>query len=233
MKLGLLGDIHANAAALEVILASARLQGIDHLLVTGDLVGYYFEPAKVLDLLSGWRRHVVRGNHEDMLRRLRSDDSQAEVIAGRYGSGLQLALAQLDHVGLEALDGLPAFLECELDGCRILLCHGAPWSVDQYVYPDAADEVLEHCAASGVDFVVMGHTHYPMLKRVGDTTIVNPGSAGQPRNGRPGAQWAVLDTQSRHIEFRAESYATDTLVAQCRTLHPELPYLADILERRR
>lgn len=233
MKVGLLGDIHGNADALRAVLARARADDVERLLVTGDLVGYYFEPAAVLELLSQWPIHTVRGNHEDMLAQSMDSEQAAQDIAQRYGSALGVAIQQLDREQLHMLRALPASVALELDGCNVLLCHGAPWSVDEYVYPDAPDTVLGRCADIEADIVVMGHTHYPMLKRVGDKILVNPGSVGQPRDGRPGAQWAVLDTESRSIEFRLEAYDRKALVTLCQERHPELPYLATILERRR
>lgn len=231
MKLALLGDVHGNADALGAVLAAAHKMGVEHLLVTGDLVGYYFAPAKVLDLLATWSRHVVRGNHEEMLVAARADRTAFESIKNRYGSGIQLALEQLSESQLDEVCSLPHPLKLDLGGCRILLCHGAPWDVDQYVYPDATPDLLERCIEPGFDLVVLGHTHYPMTRKMGSTQIVNPGSVGQPRNRQPGAQWAFLDTASRQLEFKVEQYDRAPLIRECQTRHPELPYLAKILER--
>lgn len=231
MKLALLGDVHGNADALSAVLVAAQEMGVEHLLVTGDLVGYYFAPAKVLELLAPWSRHVVRGNHEDMLAASRKDRATLESIMNRYGSGIQLALEQLSESQLNEVCSLPHPLQLDLDGCRILLCHGTPWNVDQYVYPDAMQGLLQRCIEPGVDFVVLGHTHYSMDRQIGNVQIVNPGSVGQPRNRQPGAQWAFLDTDSRRLEFRVEPYDRVPLIRECRLRHPELPYLAEILER--
>jgi putative phosphoesterase len=231
LKLALLGDVHGNADALSAVLAAAQDMGVEHLLVTGDLVGYYFAPAKVLELLAPWSRHTVRGNHEDMLAASRSDQATLDSIRSRYGSGIQVALEQLSDSQLNEVCSLPHPLQLDIDGCRILLCHGAPWNVDQYVYPDATPELLHRCVGPGIDFVVLGHTHYPMTREIGHVQIVNPGSVGQPRNRQPGAQWVFLDTNSRRLEFRVEQYDKAPLIRECRLRHPELPYLAEILER--
>jgi Icc-related predicted phosphoesterase len=73
VKLALLGDIHGNHLALQVVLGAASSAGAECLLVTGDLVGYYYAPSEVLKMLRVWDRHVVRGNHEDMLHSVRSE----------------------------------------------------------------------------------------------------------------------------------------------------------------
>jgi len=78
---------------------------------------------------------------------------------------------------------------------------------------------------------VMGHTHYPMLKRIGSTAVINPGSVGQPRDRKPGACWALFDTKDHTIELRRENYDSSSLVRECQLRHPELPYLSEVLQR--
>lgn len=232
MKLGLLGDIHGNDFALQAVLAAASSCGVEKLLITGDLVGYYYAPLKVLDLLQPWDRHVVRGNHEDMLNTARSDPEFLAQMDARYGTGLRAAIEQLGMQQLDELCNLPHPLELDIDGCRILLCHGAPWNIDQYVYSDAQPALLERCAIQEFDLIVLGHTHYPMLHQIGKTLVVNPGSVGQPRNRQPGAHWAIFDTVNRSLEFRQEQYDSSALVRECQQRHPELSYLAEVLIRK-
>jgi predicted phosphodiesterase len=149
VKLALLGDIHGNHLALRVVLDAASSAGAECLLVTGDLVGYYYAPLEVLKMLQAWDRHVVRGNHEDMLNSVRSDPELLLQIDRRYGNGLRVAIEQLDTQQLDELCNLPHPLELEIDGCRMLLCHGAPWDVDQYVYPDAESGVAGTLCQAG------------------------------------------------------------------------------------
>ncbi len=231
MKVALLGDIHGNHLALAAVLAAARKQGAERLLVTGDLVGYYFWPGEVLELLEPWDMAVVRGNHEDMLAAARKQPEILGQVDKQYGTGLRIALETLSSAQLDWLENLPHPLQVEIGGCRILLCHGAPWDVDQYIYPDAKDGVVSKCAESGHDWVVLGHTHYPMRRECGVTTIVNPGSVGQPRNRKPGAHWALLDTRVGQVEQFNEMYDATWVIQQSRIKQPNLPYLWDVLSR--
>lgn len=231
MIVGLLGDVHGNDLALEVVLRAAQRMNVEKLLITGDLVGYYFAPQRVLELLSALDVFVVRGNHEDMLQAARIDPSLMSAHERQYGSGLRVAMEVLSETQLDLLASLPRTLDLVLGSRRILLCHGAPWDTDQYVYPDASEALLSRCALPGFDFVVMGHTHYPMIKKIGETTLVNPGSVGQPRHRHPGACWATLDTEMGDVELRNESYDVQLLVAEAQRRHPEMPYLAEVLSR--
>lgn len=232
MKLALLGDIHGNHLALQAVLAAAFSSGVEKLLVTGDLVGYYYAPLQVLELLRPWDRHVVRGNHDDMLNAARTDPAFLAQVDARYGTGLRIAIEQLGEQQLDALCNLPHPLELVINGCKIMLCHGAPWDNDQYVYSDAQPELLERCAVPEFDLVVLGHSHYPMQKKIGKTLVVNPGSVGQTRNRQPGAHWAIFDTTSQNLQFRQEQYDSSALVRESQQRHPELPYLAEVLIRK-
>lgn len=231
MKIALLGDIHGNDLALQVVLTAALASGVDQLLVTGDLVGYYFSPLKVLELLHPWKKHVVRGNHEEMLAAARSNEVFLKQVDNRYGTGLRVAIEQLNLQQLDELCTLPHPLALDIDGCKTLLCHGSPWSIEQYIYPDASSGLFEGFASEGLDLVVLGHTHYPMSHQVGKTLVVNPGSVGQPRNYKPGASWAIFDTKTQSLQFKHEIYDSSSLALNCQLRHPELPFLSEVLTR--
>lgn len=231
MKLGLIGDIHGNHIALKAVLTAARACGVERLLVTGDLVGYYFWPKEVLELLAPWDKVVVRGNHEEMLRMALADASLLPAMEQRHGGGIRVALETLAQEQIDWLASLPISRKIRVGECRVLLCHGAPWDPNHYVYPDAGREVIERCCDDESDVIVLGHTHYPMHRKCGRTAIVNPGSTGQPRNRQPGAHWAILDTATGSVEHRVEGYDAAPILAQCRDRHPDLPYLRDVLVR--
>jgi len=231
MRVGLLADIHGNATALAAVLEVARTLDVERLLCAGDCVGYYDQPGRCLDLLADWDVTHVRGNHEDMLRQMIADPALAERVAQRYGSGLSVAARELTADHLTALEGWPVHRTCAIENLSITLCHGAPWETDQYVYPDADDDLLRRCAAVGTDVVVMGHTHHRFSAQIGTTRLINPGSVGQPRDRRPGAAWGVLDTATGEYESRTEVYDIAEVVMRARARDPHLPYLWEVLTR--
>lgn len=231
MRVAVLGDIHGNALALAAVLAGAVRERAEQLCITGDFVGYYYAPSEVLDLLEPWTSHRVRGNHEDMLERAAGDSGFLADCTTLYGSGLAVALRTLSPRQRDTLVSLPRSLRIELDGCRVLLAHGSPWSTDEYVYPDAPTGTWDALADLDADVVLYGHTHYRLARRVGPTLIVNPGSVGQPRDGIPGAAWALLDTASATADLHAEPYDIDAVCAQALRNDPGFAYLRDVLQR--
>lgn len=231
MRLGLVGDIHGNALALAAVLQSAQRRQIEILCLTGDFVGYYYEPDKVLTMLSAWTTYAVRGNHEDMLLQCCNDSEAAAEYRRRYGSGVDYALRVLAAPQMQFLEELPRSQLLEFGGKKLLLAHGAPWDTDHYMYADVDPALWERVAEQGADYVVLGHTHHRFAKRVRSTLVVNPGSVGQPRDRKPGAAWAILDTDTDSVEHLNETYAIEQVADQARAVDPHLPYLWQVLSR--
>jgi putative phosphoesterase len=231
MKLALLSDIHGNSFALQAVLDAVKNNNIDTLIITGDFVGYYFWPEEVMELLKSWKVVAIRGNHDRMLEYAIDDSDYRLKVRKRYGSGLDIAFEHLKKKDIDWLMHLPDTHEFETNNGNILLCHGSPWGDDEYVYPDLDDESLSRYTTLDVKWVIQGHTHYPMYKKNGDVTVINPGSVGQPRDKQIGAQWAQLDTDSNKVNFFCEQYDIKRVVQESKTRHPEIPYLANILQR--
>ena len=82
MKVAVISDIHGNFDALVVVLEKAKSENVTHLLILGDIVGYYYHPEKIMDLLSQWSFDIIKGNHEKILEDLMIDSSLNE----SYGS---------------------------------------------------------------------------------------------------------------------------------------------------
>ncbi|MDE2697183.1 MAG: metallophosphoesterase family protein [Chloroflexota bacterium] len=61
-----------------------------------------------------------------------------------------------------------------------------------------AGALMQEFGESGADYVVYEHTHYEFVHRVNSTVVINPGSAGEPRNGFR-VSYAILDTQSGEV----------------------------------
>jgi putative phosphoesterase len=232
MRIALIGDIHGNACALEAALSSASELGADLYLNTGDLVGYYYQPKQVVDLIRGMACVSVRGNHEDMLFRCLTDERERTLVRSKYGSGIDVALEMLDSDDFRWLRDLPESLAIELDGRAVLLAHGAPWLTDFYVYPDAAPEVWQRVANDHVDITVLGHTHYQFDRQVGSMRLINPGSVGQPRDRRPGAAWSLLELSTMTVSHFRTQYDTQPVISEALRRDPQLPYLQTVLTRR-
>ncbi|UOG59332.1 metallophosphoesterase family protein [Leptospira noguchii] len=232
MKVGLISDVHGNHLALRAVLKAAKKKGVNKLLITGDLVGYYFWVKEVLELLSNWDFEIVKGNHEEMLAYSLVNKDYLNEVDKKYGKGLRHSINTLDLSQIDWLVSLPHPLEINFEHLKLLLCHGSPWDLNEYIYPDTKDSMLESLKDSKYDWIVLGHTHYPMIRKFKNTMLINPGSVGQPRNGVQGAHWAILDTEAGSVQNFVESYDITWIIKQVRKLEPNHPYLAQVLERK-
>ena len=233
MKIAIISDIHANLSAFQAVLSSLEAKNVDALLIAGDLVGYYFEPKAVLSLVQSFEKpvYLVRGNHEEMLLKAKKSSDQLKEISSKYGPGIKIALAQLSNSDVEWIANLPHPLVLNNLGCSILLCHGSPFRVDEYIYPNSPVEKIVSSLSEPPDVLIMGHTHYSFVKNIDGCLVVNPGSVGQPRNRVPGAHWALLDTTTMNVDLFVEQYETFDLQQHCVKLAPQYPYLREVLTR--
>lgn len=231
MRIALLSDIHANLPALEAVVSEMASESIDAVLVAGDSVGYYFWPAECLDLLESINAHCIRGNHEEMVARGAVDSEFLIQLDTAYGPGHRIAVEQLGPLRAAALADLPHPLEFATPNGQVLLAHGTPEDLEQYAYPSLDEAEVATLVPEGIRWVILGHTHYPMIRHASGGDVINPGSVGQQRNRVLGAQWAVLDTESEAVDFCVTPYDIDAVVAECLTRAPENDYLRNVLVR--
>ena len=186
MKVGLVSDLHCNLQGLE--LALQHMGDIDELLCLGDSIYEYKFSNEVIARLRQLGAHVIQGNHEEVF--LSSAGSRARE---RPGIDPDLVAWLADQPPRRSLD---------LGDKRLLLIHSTPWEPrGEYVYPHSAK--LDRFAESEADFVFYGHTHCQVVKRVGRTLVINPGSAGDGRDSRNDRQLScgVLDTVSEEVRI--------------------------------
>ena len=231
MKVGVISDIHGNHYALEAVLHAAKKEGITKLLVLGDLVGYYYHPELVLNMLSEWDYEIIKGNHEVLLQDLKENKIDSEVLKGKYGRGHEQALKNIDDSTLDWLFSLPDQKSIVLDGVSFQMNHGSPWSIDAYIYPDAALEKLEKCNSDSHDFVLIGHSHYAFSHQCRHSTLINCGSVGQSRQKGGLAYWCVVDTSDTSFEIRTTPYDTTKLLEEVQFFESKVGYSSRILQR--
>lgn len=186
MRVGIVSDIHCNAAGLGHAL---DLMGdIDELVCLGDSIYEYRFSNEVVRLLQEREAHVILGNHE-------------ECFFGPHGARAR-ARDGIDPALAEWLAGRPHRSELTLGEKRLLLVHSTPWEPrGTYVYPGSA--LLERFGEAETDFVLYGHTHQQIVRRFGRVLVINPGSTGDARDHRNGGRLscAVLDTASEEVEI--------------------------------
>ncbi|WP_310559562.1 metallophosphoesterase family protein [Flavobacterium sp.] len=231
MKVGVISDIHGNHYALEAVLNVAKQEGIEKLLVLGDIVGYYYHPELVLKMLSEWNYEIIKGNHEVLLQDLTEKKIDSEVLKGKYGCGHEQALKNLDDKTQEWLFSLPTQKSILIDGVSFQMNHGSPSSIDEYIYPDATLEKLEKCNSVVHDFVLIGHSHYAFSHQCENSILINCGSVGQSRQKGGQAYWCVINTADKSFEMKTTAYDTAELLEEIQLFETKIGYSSRILQR--
>lgn len=183
MRLGIISDVHGNAASLDRALS--LMSDVDEVLCAGDLVSGFRFSNDVVARLREIGARVVLGNHDlDVL--------------GPHGERVR-ASAATDPVLLRWLAAQPERLDVRVNGRRLTMFHAVPAPPYEYVYAETPR--MQEWSRLGADFVIYGHTHRALSHRFNGTLVINPGSAGQPRDARNGfrSTFAVLDTQSGEV----------------------------------
>ena len=186
MKLGIVSDIHCNAAGLTRAL---QLMGeIDELICLGDSIYEYRFSNEVVNLLRERGAHTILGNHEECF-------FGPQGVRARAREGIDPALA-------EWLAARQHRHELSFGGKRVLAVHSTPWEPrGAYIHPESG--LLARFAEADADIVLYGHTHQQLARRIGRVLVINPGSAGDARDHRNGGQLscAVLDTASEEVRL--------------------------------
>jgi protein phosphatase len=213
MSLLILSDIHANWPALRAVIAAEPR--VDAVACLGDIVNYGPHPTACIDWVrenatAGW---VVQGNHDRALGCGESPRCSAAYRAlafdmQRYTEG------RISPDAKDYLARLPIRATQPFEGAVIFMCHAAPSDpLYGYVAPDDIRQWERECALAGwPDFLLAGHTHLPFALRIGRTTIVNPGSVGQPKHGDPRscyALWREGGVELRRVDYDFQSTAAD------------------------
>ena len=223
MIVAFLSDIHGNAAALRAVISD--LPTVDRVVCCGDIVGYYPDPSESIAIVRALGAATVRGNHELMVCGLRTvPDERAASYKAQWTHDVLTA----DEI--EWLKGLPVSLERSWDGLTVTARHASPWDEDTYLYPDSP--ALDRISLGEGEWIVLGHTHYPMQVRRGLGWVVNPGSIGQPRDWDPRASYALLDTATGTWTTRRVEYDHSTFQVQLEMLGWERQTI-HVLGRRR
>lgn len=231
MKIAILSDIHANIEAFLAVLKDCALEEVANIVVAGDLIGYYYWPKEVVEIIMKDNRFTcIRGNHEDILVESLRCEIAAERYRKKYGSGYDVCKKTLSSDQLLWLTKLPVSAELVINGIHFSVHHGSPTSTDEYIYPDSAEDVFARCSVAR-DFTILGHTHFPFIYCKGGRTLLNPGSVGQPRDFGGQACYTVINLTNKSIRFKRVPFDTSVVIAAARERDPELTYLQTIMTR--
>lgn len=211
--LAFFSDIHANLPALEAVLADLDRRQPDMIFCLGDLVGYAPWPNEVVDAIRARRIPTLAGNYDEGVG-LASEDCgcayKTEEDEARGAASIAFTNAAVTEATRTYLRGLPRHLRVTMQAPRqpealpleILMVHGSPRRVNEYLFEDRPDRsFLRMMETAGADVMLFGHTHKPFHKTLAYEAedgarryrhAINLGSVGKPKDGDPRACYVLL-----------------------------------------
>ena len=207
------GGCYSNLQATQALLSEAEARGIaaDHMICTGDAVGYCADAWAVARLVRDKECAVIAGNVEKQLA-AEADDcgcgfSEGSVCDRLSASWFAHASAQIDPESRRWMSDLPDLLTFRHGGRRNVVVHGAISDIAKFVWPVTSDVDLIHefdlatSILGPVDAIIAGHSGIAFEREVDGKQWINAGAIGlPPHDGRAMTRFAVLTGRGARIE---------------------------------
>jgi|Deesub1362A_J573_1020465.scaffolds.fasta_scaffold00029_163 putative phosphoesterase len=234
MKIAVISDLHANLYALESVLADIQKRGADEIVCAGDLVGYGPHPNEVTKQIRALGIRCVQGNYDDAVANARlvcGCDYPDERSMAVGTASLAWTSAHLDLDNQAFLQQLPPTLRLRAGGFEILLTHGSPRRLDEYLYEAMpAEQLREVLQQAEAGVLIVGHTHRPYHRQIEGRHLINAGSVGQPRDGDPRAAYVQVEFTGDQLRVEIVRVNYDVEAAAVELVRSGLPaVLAEVL----
>ena len=237
-RIAIFSDIHANLPAMEAVAAHIRQGAYDGVYCLGDIGGYASQPNEVQDLIVSMGCPTIVGNYDEGVG-FNKDDCGCN-----YVKPFDIDMSKVSFFWTREhttddnkvwLRELPREIRLDVEGWKVLLCHGSPRSTTEYLFETRSNAYLRQFTAGGkadahADLIVFGHTHVPFHRTVDGVDFVNTGSVGRPKDGDPRAGYCVLTIDDDSIRSEQVRVPYDIDLACARLVAAGLPeYFAEYL----
>lgn len=210
MLIGLISDVHSNAVSLMSIFSDFDSLQVTTILHAGDIIGYGPYPNETIRIFRDRNIHSILGNHDRAL--ITGDVRKFSPFAAQALRWTAGVVSGVERDYIKSLNDIEVII---VDGIRIGMVHGSPRNYDERISPQdlAASNVMpSFLSRMNCDVLVLGHTHRPFKMKFQEGMIVNPGSVGQPRDGNPGAAFALLDTGTLSVTLHRADYDIEKVI---------------------
>ena len=222
--LGLFGGVYSNPHALRAVLADSAARGDAQLWCLGDLGGFGPDPETCATLLRESRVPMLQGNYDHSIGHALAD------CACGYSDPRDVHFAQVSYDFTKARvgDATRAWLRTlepqarlVVEGRRVLLCHGSPRRVNEFLWESACSDAFLTwlCDTYDADVIACTHTGLHWSRALpGGRDVVNVGAIGRPaHDGRTCVWYAGLtfaDDGTLDVAFRDVAYDHEALARE-------------------
>ena len=218
MRIAIISDIHGNHLAFEAVMQDLRQQPpVDQLVIAGDLCLNGPCPKQVLEHVQSLDCPVIQGNTDMEIVTHAPDKSE------KKRNTVSWTREQIGAAGVVYLASLPFSHRIgNPDGSDLYIVHANPLNLEDAIFPNASDSVLEHFLG-GLDerigVLAFGHLHIAYTRPWRHLLLVDVGSCGIPRDEDHRASYAILNPQGPDwsVEIRRVAYDVQAVVKQLKT----------------
>jgi putative phosphoesterase len=204
-RIAIFSDVHSNQPALKAVFEDMDHRGLEQRYCLGDLVGYGTFPNEVIQVIRDRNIPTVTGNYDQGVGNNSDECGCAYKTAEEKALGKRSIAWTNTHTTSENkafLRGLLPQIPLQLGSLKVLLVHGSPRKINEYLFIDRPDAGLERILDGvNVDVLAVGHTHksYHRVLPSG-RHIINVGSVGKPKDGDPRAAYVILEAEGRDLK---------------------------------
>jgi predicted phosphodiesterase len=218
MRIAVISDIHGNQLALETVLQDLQGQPrCDQLIIAGDLCLNGPRPREVLQIVRDLGCPVIQGNVD------LETVTQAPEKGEKKRSTVGWTREQIGQEGIRYLADLPFSYRVDNAGGRdLLVVHANPLNLEDALFPNADDAILEHFLGgldSRVGALAFGHLHIAYTRRWREFLLADVASCGVPRDEDLRAAYGILTWRENQweAEIRRVPYDVQAVVKQIKT----------------
>jgi predicted phosphodiesterase len=223
-RIAVFGGIYSNHLALEAALHDVYRRGVDAVYCLGDLGAFGPHPDRVFPRLRDAGVQCIQGNYDNSIGNELAD-CQCGYTDPRDNHFAQISYEYTFHHTSPAnrawMRNLPVQRRVQLGGYRLLLCHGSPRKMNEFLWESTSStHFLEHLAETHqADVILATHTGIKWHRRLsGDRHFVNVGVLGRPENdGRTNVWYALVEARPKFaVEFVPVEYDHQRLASEMR-----------------
>jgi predicted phosphodiesterase len=225
-RIAVFGGIYSNHLALAAAIRDARTRGADACYCLGDLGAFGPDPDRVFPVLQEHGVLCIQGNYDHSIGNDLADcqcgytdprDNYFARISYEY------TLRNTSAANRAWMRDLPAQRRIELGHYRVLLCHGSPRRMNEFLWESTTPtHFLQQLAQDHeTDVILATHTGIKWHRVLtADRHFVNVGVLGRPENdGRTCVWYALLDARPIfRVEFVPVEYDHRQLAAEMRAV---------------
>ena len=243
MQLAFFGGIYNNHLALAAAIVDARSRGVDAMWCLGDLGAFGPHPDRTCELIRESGISVVQGNYDHSIGH-GLNDCQCGYTDPRDNHFAQLSydytLAHTHDEHRAWMRTLPPQVRLEIDGVRVLLCHGSPRRTNEFLWESTTSTqfLAKLCDDFECDVILGTHTGLHWQRTFLDGRgFVNVGVLGRPENdGTTNVWYTILRTTGAgrppllwEVEFVPLAYDHEQLAREMRNKRLPNEFIETIL----